>query len=236
MWLKSTDIESLFDYILKYSYLLPVVTFLLFHKKIGADRKVITILVYCGLIFIILYLHDFIPRKYRIQYHYQSWFTFVEYIAFALIFFYSIQNRIFSRVILGLSIGFVIFQIIFTLTVQSTVLDSVPVGVETILIFLFSFYFFYQEFKKESQLLMRNAMFWVSIGIFFYLAGSFFFNILANHMTQREIDTYWYYTYLFDIVKNCCFAVGFILYRQAPKAERPSMPFLDMDFKHSTNR
>jgi hypothetical protein len=184
------------------------------------------------LIFIILSLHDYIPKKYRILYHYQSWFTFVEYIAFALIFFYSIQSEGFKKLIIGLSTCFIIFQVIFTLTVKSTVLDSVPVGVETIVVFLFTFYFFYQEFKKENQLLIRNPMFWISIGIFFYLAGSFFFNILANHMTQEEIDNYWYYTYLFDIVKNICIVIGFVIYK--PKNRMDALPYLDMDLNHTT--
>ncbi len=112
-------------------------------------------------------------------------------------------------------------------------MDSVPVGVETILVFLFTFYFFYEEFKKENQLLIRKPMFWISIGIFFYLAGSFFFNILANHMTQEELDDYWYYTYLFDIVKNICIVIGFIIYK--PKNKMDSLPYLDMDLNHTTN-
>jgi hypothetical protein len=113
------------------------------------------------------------------------------------------------------------------------VLDSIPVGVETILIFLYIFYFLYQEFKKENQLLIKNSMFWISMGIFFYLAGSFFFNILANHMSKAEIDEYWYYTYLFDIVKNILIAIGLFVYKQKNRTE--PLPFLDMDLNHSTN-
>lgn len=162
---------------------------------------------------------------------YQSWFTFIEYLAFASIFFYSIENKKFRALIIILSLSFVVFQAVFTLTANSRHLDSVPVGVETILIFLFIFYFLYQEFKKESQLLVRNSMFWISTGIFFYLAGSFFFNILANHMTIAELQKYWYYSFLFDIVKNVLIAIGISVHRHKNRPD--SIPYLDMDFSQT---
>ena len=76
-------------------------------------------------------------------------------------------------------------------------------------------------------------MFWISIGIFFYLAGSFFFNILANHMSKEELKQYWYYSFLFDIIKNGLIAVGLSVHRQKNRTE--SIPYLDMDFSQTAN-
>jgi hypothetical protein len=76
-------------------------------------------------------------------------------------------------------------------------------------------------------------MFWISIGIFFYLAGSFFFNILANHLTSAELDQYWSYSYLFDVIKNILMTVGLLIYKQK-KGQKP-MPYLDMDLKQTIN-
>jgi len=154
-------------------------------------------------------------------------------LAFTLIFLYSIEKKEFKKIIVVLSIGFTIFQIIFIFNSTRSHLDSVPVGIETILIFLYSFYFLYQEFKKENQLLVSNSMFWISIGIFFYLAGSFFFNILANHMSDAELANYWFYTYLFDIVKNILITVGVLIYKQ--KKGHVMLPYLDMDMKQTVN-
>ena len=153
---KSTNIESLFDYILRYSYLLPIITFFLFYKRSGYDRKTIVILTYCILLFATVSVHKYIPKDPSVFFLYQSLFTFLEYLAFALIFLYSIDNRAFKKVIIGSSVGFIIFQVLFTFSANSVHLDSVPVGVETILVFLFIFYFLYQEFRKESQLLVRS--------------------------------------------------------------------------------
>jgi hypothetical protein len=73
-------------------------------------------------------------------------------------------------------------------------------------------------------------MFWISIGIFFYLAGSFFFNILANQL-PKEIMKIWFYTYLFDIIKNILIAIALVLYKQ--KKEKKSIPYLDIEW-HNT--
>ena len=52
-------------------------------------------------------------------------------------------------------------------------------------------------------------------------------------MTQSEIDRYWSYTYLFDIVKNVCFVVALWIHK--PRIRTNDIPFLDMDFNHTTN-
>lgn len=163
----------------------------------------------------------------------QGAFTLIEYITFAIIFLYSIERKAFKKLIIALSLCFTIFQVIFIFNSNRSNLDSVPVGIETILIFLYCFYFLYQEFKKENQLLLRNSMFWISIGIFFYLAGSFFFNILANHLSSAELHQYWSYSYLFDVIKNILITVGLLIYKQK-KGLKP-MPYLDMDLKQTIN-
>lgn len=163
---------------------------------------------------------------------YQGTFTLIEYITFAIIFLYSIEKKGFKKLIIILSFCFTVFQVLFISNSTRIHLDSVPVGIETILIFLYCFYFLYQEFRKENQFLLRNSMFWVSIGIFFYLAGSFFFNILANHMTSAELDQYWSYSYLFDVIKNMLITIGLLIYKQ--KKELKSVPYLDIDLEQQT--
>jgi hypothetical protein len=133
---------------------------------------------------------------------------------------------------LSLSIAFVIFQISDFLTAKRGVLDSLAIGVETILIFIYSFLFLYQEFRRlDNRSILINPVFWSVSGIVFYLAGSFFFNILANNFTREEVREYWKYSYLFDDVKNILFVYSIYLFaKQAKKIQiKRSEPYLDFD-------
>ena len=74
-------------------------------------------------------------------------------------------------------------------------------------------------------------MFWIVIGIMIYLGGSFFFNILANHLNNEQIIDYWYWSYIADIIKNILFAIGLFVFTRQPKQKgmiKSSIPYLDM--------
>ncbi len=75
------------------------------------------------------------------------------------------------------------------------------------------------------------------IGIVFYLAGSFFFNILVNDIPKEQQDKYWVYTYLFDIIKNLLFVIAILLFVKQPKKTsiKTTIPYLDIDqtIKHN---
>ncbi len=87
--------------------------------------------------------------------------------------------------------------------------DSLNIGVETILISLNIIYFFYLRFKKvDEQYLYQNPYFWLMTGMLVYLAFTFFFNILVNHVDNEVIKNYYHFSYIGDIVKNLLFAVA----------------------------
>jgi hypothetical protein len=73
-------------------------------------------------------------------------------------------------------------------------------------------------------------MFWFVCGTIFYLGGSFFFNILATHLSADQLKKYWFYSYSFDIVKNVLFAIGILFFcKQDRKNVKEHVPYLDMD-------
>ena len=110
-------------------------------------------------------------------------------------------------------------------------LDSLAIGIETIIVFVYNFYYLYQEFRNPQSLsIVKNPMFWVVSGMIFYLAGSFFFNILANHFSEVEWNKYWYYSYSFDIIKNVLFAIAITFFaKQNRKNIKEITPYLDID-------
>ena len=190
------------------------------------------IVFYCLIFFTLNLVFDLIPRGSVGRKIYYFGYTFLEYISFASIFWLIIENKIFKKFIFVTSIFFIIFQVIYYLTAQNIRLDTLPIGVETILVFIYIFYFFFEQFKStKNQLLYSNYVFWIVIGIMIYLGGTFFFNILANHLNNEQIIDYWYFSFLADILKNIFFAVSLFVFSQQPKSKmisNTSLTYLDM--------
>jgi hypothetical protein len=74
-------------------------------------------------------------------------------------------------------------------------------------------------------------------GIVFYLAGSFFFNILANNFTKEQFDKYWYYSYVFDDIKNILFVISMFLFAREHRKKllKKTEPYLDIDHQIINN-
>ena len=133
--------------------------------------------------------------------------------------------------ILIISAFFFIFQIFYYLTQPFKKLDTVPVGIETILLFIYIFLFFYQ-FLKNSLIdyVYNNPAFWIAVGILVYLGGSFFFYILTNHIPQEQIDNYTFLANIAEIIKNILFAVALIMYLRQPDENTKKVKMPNLDF------
>jgi len=222
-------IEKLFLYILTYSYLLLPLTFFLFRSK---RRDDLVIGIYGILFFFLLYAMDneYIPKPYK--YIYQTFYTFCEYSFFTYLLFQSITIKKLKIIILLFTVLFIGFLIYDYSSSLRSKLDSIPVGIETILIFIYISFFFYQNFRNTSEeYIYSQPCFWLSIGMLIYLGGTFFFNILVNYLdkTQRY---YWFLTYIADLIKNLLFCVSIIVYVRTPHKEKSlhkSVPYLDLD-------
>ncbi len=160
-------------------------------------------------------------------------YTFLEFLFFLLIYWYNIAERVF-RILAGLTFAaFVIFQIYYFFAVNNNKIDNVPVGIETLLVYLYIFYFFYNRFRNiDDQYIYNHYCFWISIGIMLYLGGCFFFYILGNHIPPQQLDNYWYFTYIVEIVKNILFAVAVVIFgknESKQKIHNQNLPFLDFN-------
>jgi hypothetical protein len=160
-------------------------------------------------------------------------YTFLEYAAFTFFLWSNIKNRKFKNFILALSFSFFLFQIVYFFAAPRKLLDSAPIGVETILILVYIFYFFYEQLKINTTTTIYNhPTFWIATGILIYLSGTFFFYILVNHLPAHEIQPYWFITYIFDIVKNIMMAIGMIIFISKAKSQAHSpkkIPYLDLN-------
>lgn len=186
-----------------------------------------------GLIcFSFLFFYYDIPRKNR--YYFQSAYTAFEYSVFSFIFWYNIAHKKIRKAIGFLSIGFFLFIAIYLLTnTTQRRLDSVPIGIETILIILYIIYYLYEFSKKLSEFYIYNHYaFWISVGILIYLGGSFFFYILINHLDEEQVTLFGNLTYMAEILKNVLFSLALVIYARKIGNEitkKPqSLPYLDM--------
>ncbi len=133
---------------------------------------------------------------------------------------------------LFLSLLFALFQLLYYFLTPLTRIDDISIGIETILIFIYIIAFFYDFFKRSNhEVVYKDAGFWVCIGLLTYLGGTFFFNILANHVIN--IDHYWFMTFIAETIKNVFFSIAIIIIaNQKSKSSTPSktttLPYLDI--------
>jgi hypothetical protein len=190
------------------------------------------VLVYCIVFFFVVFIEDFIPNTRLAKRIYYQTFTLLEYSFFTGILWINIRTKQIRKSIIGLSIAFISFLIIYFFTAKFKRIDSIPIGIETILVFTYIFYFFLEQFKETTNQSLSNiSCFWFAVGILIYLGGTFFINILANNMERDQIDKYWFLTYIADIIRNILFAIGIIILSRRPieksKTEN-QIPYLDI--------
>lgn len=225
-------IETLFFNILTYSFILPVLAFVIFFNKLKTSRIIIAITVYYIIFFSFLFFDDYLSANFR--YIYNFTYTTLEYSFFAFFISQLILSKKARNVIFLLSIAFILFQVLyFVFAKKSKTLDSVPIGIETILILTYLVFLFFEQFKKTSvDYIYSKPWFAFIIGIMIYLACSFFFNIMASSVGKKVMNPYWFITYIFEIVKNVLFAYSIFLYSKSSKnmtSKTSSVPFLDLD-------
>lgn len=223
-------IEKLFKYILVYSFLLlPIALLFSRYKK----NRLFTVLAVYGVVFFafLTFYYD-LPKSYRkLQ---QSTYTALEFSVFAFIIWHSVENKRIKNIIRTFSLLFIAFQVIYYfISKPERYIDSVPIAVETILLFVFAFLYFQQYFKYNLSLnIYEYASFWLVVGILIYLGSSFFFNILANHVTDEQMDSYWHFTYIPEILKNILYSLVIVglPFKQigSAKTKKLDVPNLDM--------
>jgi len=173
-----------------------------------------------------LLVEDYLPRK--IKY---PLFTFVEYSSFALLLFQQLRLKKLKATVIICSIAFFIFHFLYFLYAKRTKFDSLPTSIETLLIFIYIFFFFYEQLKEVNTTpIYSNYFFWVSIGLFFYLGGSFFIYLGTNSLSTPELIKYWFFTYIVETIKNILLVVAIFLYSKDPIKRLPKQAVPNLDF------
>jgi len=183
--------------------------------------------------FTLLILFEYITQELKLGKEYLFTYTFQEFIFLGAALYLNIKTPLFKKIVLLLAGMFIVFDILFYLYGNIGRLDSVPVGIETIILFIFIFLYLFEHFKSaKANYIYNHNGFWISVGILVYLGGSFFFNILVNMMPNAEGDKYESYSHIADILKNFLFVVAIWTFSkqtdQSVRQEKTTVPFLDM--------
>ena len=175
------------------------------------------------------YFESDIPNNY-----FQGVYTLLEYSFFSYVFWVNTHSKTFKKLIIVVSLLFSLYQFFYITSVKFERLDSISIGIETILVFIYIFYFFYEFSKNTKDVFIYNHYgFWLAVGIMIYLGGSFFFYILINYLDDHEVDKFGRMTYVAEIIKNLLFAFSIYIYKKHPlnktRNHSKKIPNLDMN-------
>ncbi len=114
-----------------------------------------------------------------------------------------------------IAIAFVVFNALYLhFTVHPKITDflSIPVGVETIIIIVYSYYYLYERTNDTSTLYIYSTFdFWIVIGMVISLSCSFFVYLFVGSIPLDEQQRWWDITNVFGIIKNILFTVAIII-------------------------
>jgi ABC-type Fe3+-siderophore transport system permease subunit len=153
---------------------------------------------------------------------YYGFVTLFEYSLFFLFLFFSIKNKKAKKAILISSAVYITFLIAYTLIVKIRRINSVPIGIETLLILIYSFYYLFEQMNDPKTLFIYSRyQFWVLVGFMLYLSGSFFIYIFTNQLPQPEVLKYWFIIDIFLILKNVFFITALLTFIIQQKKKTP---------------
>lgn len=207
-----------------YSALVPISFFIFYWKssffKIGL-RILFSYAAFIFLINLILYWNQGNKLLYALS-------TVVESIAFISFLYLQIKNKRLKRALLTIGSIVVLFDVIFPfLQYEIKLIDSIQIGIETIVVLVFSFYYLYEKANDTTTLYIYSSYtFWIVIGMVIYLSGSFFIYLFADSLSMEEVSKYWFVTNILSILKNIFFTIGIVVNSKPLK----KMPWSDLDF------
>jgi len=204
---KAKTIENLFSYTDIFSNFLPILLFLFFLGKVKDDVGLRIIIGYAVANFVINFIIAITSTKNTFLY---EGFTLVEFVLFIFFIYSQLKNKTGRVAIVVSTIAFAVFFLMYTYFGKAVKgIDSIPIGVETIIILGFSFYYLYHRMNDTTTLFIYNThQFWVILGIVLYLAGSFFIYIFASYLRNYNLEDYWFITNIFSILKNIFFSIA----------------------------
>ena len=124
-------------------------------------------------------------------------FTIFENVIFSVFFYQLVDNIIMKRIIILLSLVFILFSVYMFITAQGfyqfnfQITKSTVYTVEGAIMLVISLLYFAELFKKPPNLNLKNEpVFWISTGALFFFAGTLPYSVLENHLIRNYRELY----------------------------------------------
>ncbi|MFA6083624.1 hypothetical protein [Mucilaginibacter sp.] len=152
--------------------------------------------------------------------------TIIEFTFFFYLFYVNLINKRLKNIVVCLSLIYLAFSAFNLLYIQKVeIFNSYSMVLGTIFAMLFVFMYFYDLFEKNEPLqLIRNPMFWISIGIFLFYLGDFTFNLMQPYLQENNLKRE---SRLFRLINNnlivfeyVCFSIALIICTRNPSTSK----------------
>jgi hypothetical protein len=142
-------------------------------------------------------------------------FAIVELACFLIYIKQIIQNKKLAKYLPLVFVVFLIFNIIdyFFLRTEES-FNSIASGVEAIIIIVFCLYYFYEQLKETSTLLIYETHnFWIIIAFLIFFSGTFFLYIYTENTIKDKtfLNQYAIINSGFYLLKNILFSVAMLM-------------------------
>ena len=206
----TTFIENYLIYLSIFSGLIPV-SLIFILKRFEISSKIICFyLVYC--IFSDLVLSKLSIKYFSTEISSYRLFTIVEFLLLSLFIYFSINNPKFKKIILGSFALFFVTLIIDSFTSTLSQFDSIPSGLESILILNSSLLLLYEKVINAPVSNKITSCVIITLGLIIFFSGTFFLFILSqNNFNDIDfLNSYGYLVAFFNIIKNGFIMLGII--------------------------
>jgi uncharacterized membrane protein YgdD (TMEM256/DUF423 family) len=138
-------------------------------------------------------------------------FTVIEFIVLSVYLFKELNSDNFKLYIKISSIVFGAFVLFDLITGTLNEFDSIPTGVESILILSSSLLVLYERIIKNEEYNVSSI--WISVGLVLFFSGTFFLFILSesNFNDSAFSETYSFILASFKIISYILFSIGIAL-------------------------
>lgn len=200
----------LIEDISRISILLPILFFFINYR----DREKAKWVVFYFCAFIIIHnliYSTLVFHKINLADLFNIFYIPLEFL-FVILFFYNYLGHYFhKKLIIGISALFFLLWGYLTINTPSISFDSIINGVESLVIIVFSLFYFYEQLRyPRSLFIYMQPAFWGVAGFFIFACGTFFVFIYRQTSWQNDefVQQYAYIHAISGIARNVIFAAG----------------------------